>query len=528
MPTASPRYVITVYGDKYAAFLGPLLESILDRSAPTQSPSGPIGTVIWQNIRPSEVALLQRFYPNFEFVESSFPSGDDIMHAIPRKMYAWLQGAQRFPDEPVCFVDCDTVLHRPVEELFDGTWDILFTWKDELYPINTGVMMARKGEIAAHLFAAMLTRIERKLSSKYEMQVAVGSSGAADQHALREIIGFCNYDRTFSRNVSHEGVDREIRLRGVPCEQFNQTNCRPLTPDLRIIHYKTGWHPILLENAAFTANRPEAACAQMFQYWHELEERASSTGLQRLVQHAARQARSDFQKICGGYEERGILHSEMLAVCGLCRELGVERIIESGRCRGQSTLVLSRFFEGSPVRIDSIDFARDENAAFAEERLRPYAATTLHYGNSQRLIPQLLAESPQKPTAILLDGPKGFEALELARRCFAEHPNIVAVFIHDMRRGTPQRDQSPALPFRTFYTDESGYLDEFASIDDACLPSDPAGITEHTWRPNHKGLDPIPSYGPTLLVAVPRPAKALFLSKPIQEPQPVRESEVAA
>lgn len=508
MPT--PRFVITVYGDKYAAFLGPTLQSIT-----SAYPGSASGVVVWQDVRAGEIELLRRMFPTFEFVESAFPRGDDIMHAIPRKMYAWLHGAQIFKDQPVCFLDCDAVLVKPVDHLFDDSWDVLFTWKDELYPINTGVMMARRGELAAHVFAAMLPRIERMIRSKHELHVGVGSSGAADQHALRELIGFCNYDRTFERTVSLDGMDRRIRFRGVACEQFNQTNCRPMQPDLHVIHYKTGWHPILLEDAAFTAHRPEAQCAQMFRYWRDLEEDASSDGLRRIVLRAARAARADFERVSGGYEERGILHSEMLAVCGLCRELGVERIIESGRCRGQSTLVLSRFFQNTPVVIESIDFARDEHAQFAEARLADFPATKLHYGNSARLLPHLLAEQPDRRTAILLDGPKGFEALELARQALESSPAVSVVFIHDMRRGTPQRDQCPPLPFRTFYTDDAEFVTEFSSIDAACVPSPGVEITDHTWRPYRKGEQAIESYGPTLLVATPRPSRVNQLKVPI-------------
>ena len=44
------------------------------------------------------------------------------------------------------------------------------------------------------------------------------------------------------------------------------------------------------------------------------------------------------------YEERGILHSEMLAICSICKKLNIDIIIESGRGRGQSTEILSKFF----------------------------------------------------------------------------------------------------------------------------------------------------------------------------------------
>lgn len=500
-----PAFVATVYGPRYAPFLGPLLESIRATLGP--APAASRGLVLHQDLPERELALLARTYPEFEFTAHDFPGGGDVMHAIPRKIHAWIEGARRLADRPVVFVDCDTVLLRPLHDLIDGSADILFTWKDEVFPINTGVMAARRGDIAAHLFAAMLPRIEGMIQSKSDFAQAVGASGALDQHALRELIGFCNYDGTFTRPITAAGQTREITFRGVPCRVLNETNCRPVDADLRIIHYKTGWHPILLEGAAFTKNRPESACAHMFGLWHDLESQSSDRIARDLAFAGARAARDRFVDICGAYEERGILHSEMLAVCGVCQALGVTAVVESGRCRGQSTLVLARFFEGSSTTVTSIELARDEDAHFAEQRLAPYAHVKLLYGDAFRVLPTVLDNLKDQHVALLLDGPKGKPAIDLARDAFARHPHLVAAFIHDMRVDTPQRAALTTEPLRAFCTDDAAYIREFSALDEPCLPRPGAPITMHTWRPFMKGEDPIPAYGPTLAVVLPRPAR---------------------
>ncbi len=80
----------------------------------------------------------------------------------------------------------------------------------------------------------------------------------------------------------------------------------------------------------------------------------------RMVQSAAAKHVEKFRKILGGFEERGILHSEMLAVCSICEELKTEVILESGRARGQSTLILAKYFENSPVKILSVNWKKAE------------------------------------------------------------------------------------------------------------------------------------------------------------------------
>lgn len=500
-----------VYGTKYAAFVAPLLESI--RRAGYGESGNVQGLVLHQDLPAREVAALARAYPEFEFAPHDLPTGTDIMHAIPRKFHAWAEGARRFVDRPVLFMDCDTLLMKPLEDFFDGDWDVLYTWKDEVFPINTGVMAARTGGVASFVFSAMLARIERVIADKGAFAQAVGSSGAVDQHALREIIGFCNYDATFHRSVTVGAETREVVFRGEPCRSFNETNCRAIDADLRIVHYKTGWHPILLEGAEWTKNRPESACSEMFRHWHEVEEGSAAYVTGTLVRQGARGAVERFVEIAGGYEERGILHSEMLAVCGVCQELGVDVVVESGRCRGQSTLVLAKFFENTGTRVVSIEMLRDENADFAEKRLAPHKHVELLYGAAAMVLPGIMERFPGKKVALLLDGPKGVEAINLARDAFAAYPQLMAAFIHDMRIDTPQRPAVLKEPLRAFFTDDPGYIAEFGNLDEACLPRPGAAITMHTWRPFKKGEDAIPAYGPTLAVLLARPGRVRQAAK---------------
>jgi 2-polyprenyl-3-methyl-5-hydroxy-6-metoxy-1,4-benzoquinol methylase len=83
-------------------------------------------------------------------------------------------------------------------------------------------------------------------------------------------------------------------------------------------------------------------------------------------------------------------------------------------------------------------------------------------------------------------------------RAFAQSPDVLCGFIHDMRRETPQREFLDAAAGRTFFTDDEDYVREHRPLDQSCLPR--GEVTVHTWRPNMKGQDRIPSYGPTLAV----------------------------
>lgn len=495
---ADPVFVTTIYGAAYAPFLGAHLHSIA-RAYPRAR-----GVVLWQDLPEAEVAVLALAFPAWRFEKTNLPMHGDVNQRIPRKLHAWKKACELCPEAPVCFIDCDTLVVRPLPELEQDGWDIVYTWKDEVFPINTGVMLARSPGAAAALFTEMAERVERIVSDAGRLAQAVGASGAADQHALREIVGFCNYDKDVTRSMG----GRELVFRGVPCKRLNETNCRPITPDLSVIHYKTGWHPILWEGKPFTANRPEHKCREMLEYWRATEREAHAGIAKAAVNHACRGARPRFAPVADGYEERGILNSEMLAVCGLCSALNVDVVIESGRARGQSTLVLGRYFAGTSTRIVSVELYRDADAEFAESRLAAFPNVELKYGDSLALLPRLAQEMAGLRIAVLLDGPKGQTAIDLARALMAQSPSVVAAFLHDTRRDTPQRASLESMGSRVFFTDDEVYVAEFGALDESCAPRPGAAITEHTWRPRMKGHDAIPSYGPTLAVMLPTPARA--------------------
>src|SRR5262245_39644178 len=100
------------------------------------------------------------------------------------------------------------------------------------------------------------------------------------------------------------------------------------------------------------------------------------------------------------YERTGILYSEMffLSVCAAAAR--PRRILESGRARGQSTLLLAIAFPELPV----ISIEHDPNSPdvpVAAARLQGRANVELRFGDATRLLPALA----QPGDIALIDGP---------------------------------------------------------------------------------------------------------------------------
>ena len=129
----------------------------------------------------------------------------------------------------------------------------------------------------------------------------------------------------------------------------------------------------------------------------------------------------------------GIWESEMFLFYAAVKPFAPKQILESGRARGKSTLILARCFP--EARIASVEYDREsENAAAAEAKLKGERNVDLLYGDSRQILPERL----QSGDAVLIDGPKDFRALKLAAGLLRTGKPC-AVFIHDFPPNSPQR-----------------------------------------------------------------------------------------
>jgi predicted O-methyltransferase YrrM len=192
------------------------------------------------------------------------------------------------------------------------------------------------------------------------------------------------------------------------------------------------------------------------------------------VAEAAARELERFQRRVAGmpYERKGILYSEMLFFCVCAGSMRPRRILESGRARGQSTLLLALCFPD--LKIISLEHdASSPDVPVAAARLKQFGNVELRFGDATRLLPQLATEGD----VVLIDGPKGFRAIRLALRLLAQG-RASMVFVHDMTRGTPERRFLEAHVPGTLYSDEPAFA-ALARHLDAAAEDIPAALA---WR----------------------------------------------
>ncbi|MFH1044057.1 MAG: hypothetical protein V1796_03165 [Pseudomonadota bacterium] len=195
-----------------------------------------------------------------------------------------------------------------------------------------------------------------------------------------------------------------------------------------------------------------------------------------------------FQTLIVGvpYERKGILFSEMFFFWLCARTIKPRRILESGRARGQSTLILSLCFPDA--EIISVEYDRNSpDVAVAAERLQGRSNVRQLFGDATRLLPQMARPG----NAALIDGPKGYRGLRLALRLLAEGQTPL-VFMHDTAAGSQERRYlSKHLP-EAVYSDLPAFAEVARHLDQGAWDELPEA---NRWTPAGA---PAAGYGFTL------------------------------
>jgi predicted O-methyltransferase YrrM len=204
----------------------------------------------------------------------------------------------------------------------------------------------------------------------------------------------------------------------------------------------------------------------------------------------------EFERVTAGvgFESKGIFNSEMLMFVSIARELGARQVIETGRARGQSTTVLSRFFP-EDIQIDSVELSRyTRDSVIALRRLRGRANLTLHFGDARTVVPGLI----RRDCCVLIDGPKGDAALALAVDLLKQR-QVLAVALHDVHRDSHHRAAVEEIFRHTAFSDDEEFVRRFERLDEVCW-REQARATPG-WGPYRRGTLRMRSYAATLAVA---------------------------
>lgn len=190
------------------------------------------------------------------------------------------------------------------------------------------------------------------------------------------------------------------------------------------------------------------------------------------------------------YEAKGVLPSEMLFLWAAIDDTPPTRIVESGRARAQSTVLLARCFPDTEILSIDRD-ATSSDARAGRARIRDLPNVTPLDGDARDLLPRVVRPGD----VAVIDGPKSFRALLLALGLLVEQ-RPARVFIHDCCGGWPERELLERLVPATLFSDAPRFVERFAYLDRDAW----AALIERElgdWRPYTYVGVPQASYGPT-------------------------------
>ena len=253
------RFIVANYGSRHAGMLLAHLES-LAQSHPTAGVS-----VYWQDMPGLLIGGIRAAFPNVEFVQTQFDFAGDKIQRISSKVLCWARAAEEHSGELV-FADGDTLVRRELAGFFKADADVIFTTKPEDVPLNTGVILTR-GDAAPFMRAwrDATTQILRTPELFAQANNSALPYGGTDQMSLYQMLGLENPRALYE--LECEG--RTLRIRPEPCSRLNETNSRPLTDEICVVHYKAGWQQILLHGRPFSQWRPREASWEMLTFFLE-------------------------------------------------------------------------------------------------------------------------------------------------------------------------------------------------------------------------------------------------------------------
>lgn len=141
------------------------------------------------------------------------------------------------------------------------------------------------------------------------------------------------------------------------------------------------------------------------------------------------------------YRPKSIFPSEMFLFYREAKQRNVDQIIETGAGFGGSSSYLARLFPN--VTLTCID---DNGYGFLTT-LRKELPINFIQGDATQVLLPVIERSHSKSIAVLIDGPKGKKAIDLANK-ISDHAVLIA--IHDIPNSESQADE-----FRTQF----GFLD---------------------------------------------------------------------
>lgn len=236
-------FVLTVFGERYAKFLLPNIYTIKKHHKNSS-------IKIYHSGVPKNI--LKQCEKVSDLIHVDVDSSDDKHNLINSRMKYWHEGSNE--NKKVVLIDVDMLFLKNIESFFKNNSIIYTTRSNHVFPINLGILLLDNGK-DFQIFTNHLAEETLRIYSDIKQRLyAKQFFGSCDQQA------FLN-------------IKKDYKTIEVPCRLLNEVDCNfdNLT---HIVHYKTGWHPILLDGMNFS-DSSRKNCIKAYRYWLEINSKVN-------------------------------------------------------------------------------------------------------------------------------------------------------------------------------------------------------------------------------------------------------------
>lgn len=472
-------------------------------------------TIYYSDLDHSNVSYLSKGFPTVNFIKfdqnliglKDTNTSYNVHKTISNKMLMWHSFYKNLNiDDRALFFDVDLLFYKSFMHELQNKYDLLFTIKkSEKYILNTGILSVTKNEQSEIFFTRWLEKIQEISDDLDEIDKAVNYAGAIDQAAalylLNEIVGKINLG-TNTYNLSNKRITISFKA----CSVLNETNSRSLNNPALIIHFKSGWRGILLENGPYSNARSLENSYEMHNLWENYYRKSLRYTMSNYVKKVLddNKIEKDLENIT--YLKRGIFNSELLLIVSTIIDLKIDIVIDSGLAYGHSLKVLNILLP-KYVKIYSVELEENEVTLQTNNSFKNVDRVEIIFGDAEKVIPKIIKKYEKKSVGLILDGPKGKIAVLLAKNLLRVNKNLKVLFFHDMRKldwGKPSESRFILEHNfeKTYFTDEDWYVERTMYLDKKYF-EEQKEISIEDWQPFHKCRQFVGSYGPTIGMVFP-------------------------
>lgn len=463
------------------------------------------------NLNTLEWETLKIGYPNVSFIdENQLPifKSPRISDVASQKLFRWKLFFDTYlqNNEFGLLCDADLIFYGEFLQHISSDADLLITRKFVKHPINLGVFGIKKSKETSKFFTKWTENAKLVLGNSKMSIDANTKFGGVDQFALIKTL---EIEKELNSGGLKPGLHSigKLKIQIIDCDIMNQTESGKLTKSTSIYHVKSGFHPILLEGRGYTKKRSKKDSIEIHDLWEGIYQKSKNRILKEYIMNIIQKYKLVLNIENEQYLERGIFNSELFLALCLIIESKCEIVIDSGRANGFSTEILAKYLSPLGVKVISIEFEKNKTSEQVVSRLSRYKNLNCIYGNSIRVIPRIIKGNSDKRIAVMLDGPKGIQAVKLMKRLIKKFENLELGFIHDMRRlewGKPSQHRffMENQFDQVFFSDDLDVVAEVSFMDKSVWNYNFLEIL-NSWTPYNKGNQYVGSYGPTFGIILP-------------------------